>query len=487
MIYTLTEKHYNSLPYFIKDSYKDNIYNIDNDNLVGDFKKELIVKVLNYYIYDNLDFINKDNYIKVFEIFFHYGSEIGYLFRYNNGCVIKNLNILKEIDLVHNSDDNFHVTHDCKIIKGVKYDKNDYGKVVQFNRDIYNYENKLKYGKLFDLYFDKLEFNMDILDYDNYDIKCVKIYETNNLEKYKNDYKINICLSKNKKSKSKLKSTNYDTDKKLSSEKIKDNFLEKLPKSLTHLNLSGDFNQEIKKNILPKSLTHLILGDNFNQEIKEGVLPNSLKYLSFGYKYNKKININVLPKSLIQLKFDFECEFKYEIKPNVLPNSLKYLILNGDYNYKIIKNVLPQSLTHFTFGGMCDYNYKIEKDILPPSLTHLTFNGGFDQKIEEGVLPPSLTHLNFDDSCFNQIIEPNVLPKLLKCLHFNESYNQKIEFNVLPESLEVLHIGCSDYYCYDHKIEKNVLPKSLKIIYTDPELLDKSYINISKLQIFPVL
>jgi hypothetical protein len=98
-MYILTDNHYNELSYFIPELHKDNIYNLDKDPLIQDYEKYLVLKILDYYNYGDLDFINKDNYKECFDIFLHFGSEIGVLFDSYNGVVIKNLNILKNINL----------------------------------------------------------------------------------------------------------------------------------------------------------------------------------------------------------------------------------------------------------------------------------------------------------------------------------------------------------------------------------------------------
>ena len=167
-MYKLTDNHYNELSLLIPELHENNIYNLDEDGLIQDYDRDLVIKVLDYYNindnnYGDLNFINKDNYKEFLDIFLYFGSEISVLFDYCNGVVIKKLNLLKNIDLEHNTS------------------KKDYGLVVEFKRYIYNYENKLKYRKLFDIYFDKLQFNLDILDYDKYkisDIEDVAYFES---------------------------------------------------------------------------------------------------------------------------------------------------------------------------------------------------------------------------------------------------------------------------------------------------------------------
>jgi hypothetical protein len=257
---------------------------LNKDPLIQDFNRDIIIKVLDYYNNGDLDFISKDNYKEVFEIFFHFGSEIGILFDYYAGIVIKKLNVLKNINLQNN--------------KSIK----DYDNVILFNRDIYNYDNKKKYNILFDMYFDILEFNLDILNYDNYNISWKKI--SNNDPINNNRYRIkleityefnNIIKLPNKLTHVRINIHKYSlTVKKC--EEIENSILKVLPRSLSHLTFGkySNFNQEIKDNDLPDSLTHLTFGYYFNQEIKENVFPESLTHLTFGYNYNQQIKENVL-------------------------------------------------------------------------------------------------------------------------------------------------------------------------------------------------
>jgi hypothetical protein len=472
-MYKLTENHYDNLSYLIPELHEDNIYHLNKDPLIQDFNIDIIIKVLDYYNNGNLDFINKDNYKECFAIFLHFGSKIGILFDYYNGIVIKKLNVLKDINLINNSS------------------KEDYGLVVQFNRDIYNYQNKLKYQKLFYFYFNILDLNLDILDYDNYKIDYVKVSNKKELENYRDYYKIEICFDEEinvNEFSNNLTHLLFAKDNYCNfNQEIKENVLPQslthltfygnfnqeikenvLPQSLTHITFGGYFNQEIKQNILPQSLIHLTFGWNFNQEIKENVLPQSLKHLTFGRKslFNQEIKENVLPQSLTHLTFDNYCKFSQEIKVNVLPQSLKHLAFYNNFNKEIKKNVLPESLTHLTFGKYCKFNQEIKENVLSQSLTHLTFGYEFNKEIKENVLPNSLTHLTF--CCYyKNIIKKNVLPQSLTHLILN-NYYQKIMPNVLPKKL--IQLTLVKGYLIEQTFDKDVLPDSLQdLIFTDED------------------
>jgi tRNA pseudouridine(55) synthase len=152
-IYRLKSVHYDNLTYFDKDNIKNDIYNIDNDQSIYHFNKDHIQKVLDYYVTGNMEFITRDNFKDVFEIFFHYGSDIGLLLCYYNGNFKKELDKLKYID--YNNKNYDELEKDC-------------GKVVKFNKDFYNYENRVKYDKYFDWCIEEMNFNLDILDYNKY-------------------------------------------------------------------------------------------------------------------------------------------------------------------------------------------------------------------------------------------------------------------------------------------------------------------------------
>lgn len=52
-----------------------------------------------------------------------------------------------------------------------------------------------------------------------------------------------------------------------------------VPRSVTHLVLSHDYNKSLVPGSIPNSLTHLALGNKFAQPLSANVLPSSLKLL----------------------------------------------------------------------------------------------------------------------------------------------------------------------------------------------------------------
>lgn len=47
----------------------------------------------------------------------------------------------------------------------------NYDNIVRFKRDIYNFDNRERYNRIFNLYFDLVHFNMKLLDYKKYQIR----------------------------------------------------------------------------------------------------------------------------------------------------------------------------------------------------------------------------------------------------------------------------------------------------------------------------
>jgi hypothetical protein len=432
MKYSLKQVHYNNLTYFVEELCDDDIYDINNDTLVDHFNKDYIRQVLDYYLTGDLSFITKENFKDVFEIFFHYGSEIGLLLCYYNGNFKKDLDKLKYIDYDNKNYDQL---------------ENDYGKVVKFKRDFYNYGNREIYGKYFDWCIEEMKFDLDILDYDNYDIKVHKICGFDEINE--NYYRISFDY--------------------LFSQIIKKDML---PESLTHLTF--DFIKLIKKDILPKSLEHLIFGTHYNQPIEKNSLPKSLKKLTFGNNFNQPIEKDSLPKSLTHLVFGRD--FNQLIQKDSLSKSLTHLVFGRDFNQPIKQDILPESLKYLRFD--LRFNQPIEKDYLPKLLECLEFGLRFNQPIKKDVLPKSLEYLRFGYN-FNQPIEKDTIPESLNNLVFGLKFNQQIEKDVLPKSLTNLIFG----FYFNQPIKQDILPKSLKYIKIKKGLLDESYLNDENLQV----
>ena len=110
----------------------------------------------------------------------------------------------------------------------------------------------------------------------------------------------------------------------------------KIPNSVTNLNLEYYFNQPID-DCIPNSVKYLTFGRCFNQKIKNHI-PNSVIYLSFGMRFNKKIE-NCLPDSIIELRLSL----LYSRKTSKFPLNLKYLYCSKEF-YELNKDYISSNV-----------------------------------------------------------------------------------------------------------------------------------------------
>ena len=395
-MYKLLDNHYENLSYFVPELYENNIYDLDQDQLIQDYDRILVVKVLDYYNINNknnnnLDFINKKNYKECFDIFLHFGSEIGILFDYYNGYIIKKIKELQDINLSY-----FNI-YDSDKIKD--YTKNYYEKY------------KKDYQNIFDLYYKLLDFDMDTFKYSSNII--ISINNNNNI----------------------IRNNNYLTISNLDE-------LKKTSKNIKFITIKNSIGK-IHKNVLPKSLVFLNLGNSYNYEIKEGVLPQSLKYLIIGNNYNQEIKPNVLPSSLEYLVIGNN--YNHKIKKDVLPQSLKYIYFGKSYTKKL-NNILPESLLYLYFSKNSEYIHDIDVNTLPKSLKHVKLSGklsyGLQQSISiryKKINPTTKFHYtlssdnNFDTKSKNQytVDRDNI-----------SGFTNYYHGNILMESINNTYIDC---------------------------------------------
>jgi hypothetical protein len=219
--------------------------------------------------------------------------------------------------------------------------------------------------------------------------------------------------------------------------------INKIPNSITHLTLDGYFNQDIK-GCIPNSVIHLDLGCSFNQNIKD-CIPNSVTHLTMSQYFDK-----------------------YE--EGCIPNSVTHLTLGKYYNMKI-KSCIPKSVTHLNIGW--NYEHLIELNLfefnshIPNSVTHLTFGSSFNQDIKDCNIPKSVTHLTFGMS-FNQNIK-GCIPNSVTHLVFGSSFNQNIK-DCIPNSVKYLTFG----YWFNQNI-KDCIPESVIFV----KLLGNKFINVN--------
>ena len=129
----------------------------------------------------------------------------------------------------------------------------------------------------------------------------------------------------------------YVTYLKFSDNQIKLVKINNLPSSITHLIISGKFNEPIDD--LPTSLTHLTLSGSFNQPVDH--LPTSMTHLNFlGPSFNQPVDH--LPPHITHLQF----EVGFDQNIDHLPDSIQNLSLGLCYSRHM--HGLPSSLTHLT-------------------------------------------------------------------------------------------------------------------------------------------
>ncbi|KAN0042392.1 hypothetical protein ACTFIV_004956 [Dictyostelium citrinum] len=244
---------------------------------------------------------------------------------------------------------------------------------------------------------------------------------------------------------------------------LKPNFL---PKSLTHLILSNDFNYPIdikdvlpdcgnlltlnlgadfdrplKNHPLPYSITHLVLSSSFDQHLLPGILPQSLRRLEFGKDFNRPIGIGVLPdKQLESIQFGYS--FNQQIRPQTLPKSLKELKFGFSFNQILLENSIPNQLISLEFGGSFS---KSINNLLPISLESLKlgYNWSLSISTETFSYLTSLHSLEFGYK-FKGFFPPSSLPDSLTFLKFACS-NNKLQQSSIPKSVKTLKIGSIEY------------------------------------------
>ena len=79
-----------------------------------------------------------------------------------------------------------------------------------------------------------------------------------------------------------------------------------IPRSVTKLILSRDFEYELNVGDIPRNIRHLVFGEKFNGLLhtplkKRPILPEGLEYLELGYCYHREPEICHIPKSLKRL------------------------------------------------------------------------------------------------------------------------------------------------------------------------------------------
>ncbi|KAM9965965.1 hypothetical protein ACTFIR_006149 [Dictyostelium discoideum] len=273
-------------------------------------------------------------------------------------------------------------------------------------------------------------------------------------------------------------------------------YFNKIPNSITTLELVGKFNQQIRENQIPSSITTLKFGDNFNQSIrKNNIIPSSVTNLIFD-SFNKPLSIGSFPSSIQTLEFNcFNQDINFgEIPSNVknlkfgypfnkslknLPNSIESLTIMQCYDRKIeLGHCL--SLTELNFTHYNRFNEEIKPGDLPITLKKLSLGSIFNKVLIHGSIPPQLEYLNLGEE-FNKPLEEGILPNSIKTLYLGVKFSQILKVFDLPKSLtnligignlklqspnvlneltQLIELNLGNYY--NHQIEVNYLPLNLK-------------------------
>ncbi|KAN0004213.1 hypothetical protein ACTFIZ_010362 [Dictyostelium cf. discoideum] len=273
-------------------------------------------------------------------------------------------------------------------------------------------------------------------------------------------------------------------------------YFNKIPNSITNLELVGKFNQQLRENQIPSTITRLRFGNDFNQSIKKkGIIPSSVTNLIFDSKFNKPLSSDSLPTSVKSLEFNsfnqvinfgdipfgvknIKFGYPFNRSLNNLPNSIESLTIMQCYERKIeLGHCL--SLTELNFTHYNRFNEVIEPGDLPITLKKLSLGCLFNKLLIHGSLPPQLEYLNLGEQ-FNQPLQEGILPNSIKTLYLGVKFSQVLKAFHLPKSLtnligignlklqspiilnELTQLTQLDIGNYNHQIEENYLPKNLK-------------------------
>ncbi|KAK5576084.1 hypothetical protein RB653_007222 [Dictyostelium firmibasis] len=220
------------------------------------------------------------------------------------------------------------------------------------------------------------------------------------------------------------------------------------PNSITTFIMEDYFKGPLEK--LPSSLTKLNVKTGYYSSLKPNIIPSSVQDLMIS-SYQIAFSPNIIPSSCIRLSI---CFGSFEFQSNnssteldsipIFPNSIQYLNFGRWSNKLLPSNILPTSLTTLIFGS--DYNQPLNAILKPlHSLKIIEFGNSFNQPIkndddnnENTEFPQNITSIKFGYS-FNQTIKPNSFPNLLKHLGFGVKFSngdKDFQENSIPPLVE---------------------------------------------------
>lgn len=208
-------------------------------------------------------------------------------------------------------------------------------------------------------------------------------------------------------------------------EHIVDLTIESLPPSLTHLYLNSDFNSSLPP--LPSTLMVLVLGHYFDQPLEEKMFPDDsqLVVLIFGDYFS--MPLDHLSRWVPHLK-KLQLGKCFDRPLDSLPHGLSEVIFSKQSVFDHPLDHLPSSLTILKLGREFQRH---PLDHLPPGLIYLRLSRNYNYLLH--YLPPQLRILKLG-KLFNQPLAH--LPSQLIELHLHRGFNQtKVQ---LPPSVQLL-------------------------------------------------
>ena len=368
MTYILKNIHYEKLDYFDNTIIDKKEYNIYDDPLLCYIYDNILVeKVLDSFINNNYDFINKDNIHDIIDIYIHLGCIEG------NICNIININIKCEIEQIVNNDIIYYKLYNFM---------NELEKNIHFMNCIMNYifeneKDRVLINNIIETIIDDRIKNKKEIIIDRYEEGIFDRYENVKIIKF-ND--INYKFTSNM-----------------------------FPKTVTHIILGSGYNKKIEKDIFSNinNLEHFEFSDIYSHDIEPKTLPDTITYLRY---CNIKIINDVIPNNLKELRF--VNNYNFIIDNNVLPNSIQKIVFNNNFSKHINNNNLPDNLKILVLPY---YNKKIYDTTFPISLEELYIEK-YNKSLDADVFKNNINLFTINIRNYTNIIIPKSLPPKIQSL-----------------------------------------------------------------------
>ena len=123
--------------------------------------------------------------------------------------------------------------------------------------------------------------------------------------------------------------------------------LQRLPRTLQILTISGGSISNLHQVIFPENLENLTFGAQFNQSLFGVTLPGSLKSLTFGEHFNQGLVGVTLPSGIQNLSFGEQ--FNQGLEGVTLPGNLRNLTFGDRFSQPLERVTLPSTLESLVF------------------------------------------------------------------------------------------------------------------------------------------